>query len=103
MKILSLLCLCSCLLVLTAVEVQSPSPDHVSALTPATSAISASENIIPAMPRSPDILQSVHGTPVHFDAFQTINLNDDDDIEFGISVQELNLHLVNQRTGNRLI
>ena len=99
MKILSLLCLCSCLLVLTAVEVQSPSPDHVSARYPATSA----ENIIPAMPRSPDILQSVHGTPVHFDAFQTINLNDDDDIEFGISVQELNLHLVNQRTGNRLI
>ena len=64
----------------------------------------ASKNIIPAMPRSPSILQSVHGTPVHFDAFQTINLNDDDDgIEFGISVKELNLHLVNQRTGNRLI
>lgn len=103
MKILSLLCLCSCLLVLTAVEVHTDSPDQVSARTPATNAMPASENIIPAMPRSPDILQSVHGAPVHFDAFQTINLNDNDGIEFGISVQELNLHLVNQRTGNRLI
>ncbi|MFT6635557.1 hypothetical protein [uncultured Alcanivorax sp.] len=102
MKTLSLLCLCSCLLVLTAVEVQTSTPNHVSART--TSAMPASKNIIPAMPRSPGILQSVHGTPVHFDAFQTINLNDDDDgIEFGISVKELNLHLVNQRTGNRLI
>ena len=101
MKILSLLCLCSCLLVLTAVEVQTTAPNQVSART--TSAMPASKNIIPAMPRSPDILQSVHGSPVHFDAFQTINLNDDDGIEFGISVKELNLHLVNQRTGNRLI
>ncbi|WP_290517572.1 hypothetical protein [Alcanivorax sp.] len=101
MKTLSLLCLCSCLLVLTAVEVQTSTPNHVSARTPG--AMPASKNIIPAMPRSPDILQSVHGTPVHFDAFQTINLNDDDGIEFGISVKELNLHLVNQRTGNRLI
>ncbi|MBQ23701.1 hypothetical protein [Alcanivorax sp.] len=101
MKTLSLLCLCSCLLVLTAVEVQTTTPNQVSART--NSAMPASKNIIPAMPRSPDILQSVHGAPVHFDAFQTINLNDDDGIEFGISVKELNLHLVNQRTGNRLI
>lgn len=102
MKILSLLCLCSCLLVLTAVEVQTTSHDQVSARS-ATNAMPSPENIIPAMPRSPAILQSVHGSPVHFNAFQTINLNDDDGIEFGISVQELNLHLVNQRTGNRLI
>ncbi len=61
------------------------------------------KTIIPAMPRSPAILQRVNGTPVHFDAFNTINLHDDDDIEYGISVRELNLHLVNQKTGNRLI
>ena len=101
MKTLSLLCLCSCLLVLTAVEVKTSTPNHVSARP--TSAMPASKNNIPAMPRSPGILQSVHGAPVHFDAFQTINLHDDDGIEFGISVKELNLHLVNQRTGNRLI
>ena len=103
MKTLSLLCLCSCLLVLTAVEVHHTDPSQVSTRASAASDMPASKNIIPAMPRSPDILQSVHGAPVHFDAFQTINLNDDDGIEFGISVKELNLHLVNQRTGNRLI
>ena len=63
----------------------------------------AAGDIVPAMPRSPDILQRVNGAPVHFDAFNTINIEDDDGIEYGVSVQELNLHLINQKTGNRLI
>ncbi|WP_348720323.1 hypothetical protein [uncultured Alcanivorax sp.] len=100
MKTLTLLCLCSCLLVLVAVDLPSPTSQTVHSVNMPHSA-----DIVPAMPRSPHIQQSVHGTPVHFDAFETIKLRDDDQdgIEYGISVQELNLHLVNQRTGNRLI
>lgn len=100
MRMLTLLCLCSCLLILVAVDL----PTHTSQVVH-TATMPNSADIIPTMPRSPHIQQSVHGTPVHFDAFETIKLRDDDQdgIEYGISVQELNLHLVNQRTGNRLI
>jgi hypothetical protein len=100
MKTLTFLCLCSCLLILVAVDL----PTHTSQVAHTTT-MPNSADIIPTMPRSPHIQQSVHGTPVHFDAFETIKLREEeqDGIEFGISVQELNLHLVNQRTGNRLI
>ncbi|MCG8394951.1 MAG: hypothetical protein MI745_17900 [Pseudomonadales bacterium] len=99
MKMLTLLCLFSCMLVLVTVDFRGDAPQH-----DRRASMPHASDIIPAMPRSPHIQQSVHGTPVHFDAFNTINLdNDDDGIEYGISVQELNLHLVNQKTGNRLI
>ena len=99
MKMLTFLCLCSCLLILVAIDFPAPATQVSRALMPDAT------DITPAMPRSPHILQSVHGTPVHFDAFETIKLNheDHDEVEFGISVHELNLDLVNQRTGNRLI
>lgn len=100
MKLLTMLCLGSCLLVLVTVDFPAPTSQTAQA-----AAMPEASEIVPAMPRSPNILQSVHGTPVHFDAFETIKLNheDADGVEYGISVQELNLHLVNQRTGNRLI
>ena len=100
MKMLTFMCLCSCLLILVTADL----PTHTSQVAH-TATMPNSADIIPTMPRSPHIQQSVHGTPVHFDAFETIKLREEeqDGIEFGISVQELNLHLVNQRTGNRLI
>ena len=98
MKLLTLTGLLSSLVIILAFQ-NSPAPTegHRHAGMPAPA------DIIPAMPRRPHILQRANSLPVHFDAFETINLHDDDGIEFGISVQELNLHLVNQKTGNRLI
>lgn len=98
MKMLSLLTLVGTLLVMVGISI-APTPEPVAQ----TFTMPAAKDIIPAMPRSPNILQRVNGTPVQFDAFKTINLDDDDGIEYGVSVQELNLHLVNQKTGNRLI
>ncbi|MAX55696.1 MAG: hypothetical protein CL537_09350 [Alcanivoracaceae bacterium] len=98
MKMLTLMGLLSTLVVIVAFQYgSSPSDSYRHAGMPAPA------DIIPAMPRSPHILQRANSLPVHFNAFETINLHDDDGIEFGISVQELNLHLVNQKTGNRLI
>lgn len=98
MKVLSLLSLIGILLVLVGYSI-SPAEKPVAQIQ----TMPAAGDIVPAMPRSPNILQRVNGAPVHFDAFNTINLEDDDGIEYGVSVQELNLHLVNQKTGNRLI
>lgn len=98
MKVLSLLSLVGTLLVILGLSL-TPSPDSVAQIQ----TMPAAKDIIPAMPRSPNILQRVKGAPVHFDAFKTINIQDDDGIEYGVSVQELNLHLVNEKTGNRLI
>lgn len=98
MKVLSLLSLAGSLLVILGLSL-SPSVDAVAQ----AQVLPAAKDIIPAMPRSPNILQRVNGAPVHFDAFKTINIEDDDGIEYGVSVQELNLHLVNEKTGNRLI
>ena len=98
MKVLSLLTLVGALLVMLGLSL-TPSPEPVAQIQ----TMPAAKDIIPAMPRSPNILQRVNGAPVHFDAFKTINIEDDDGIEYGVSVHELNLHLVNQKTGNRLI
>ena len=98
MKVLSLLSLVGVLLVLVGYSI-TPSAEPIARIH----TMPAAKDIVPAMPRSPDILQRVNGAPVHFDAFNTINLEDDDGIEYGVSVQELNLHLVNEKTGNRLI
>ncbi|MGB2246356.1 MAG: hypothetical protein ACPH3N_01740 [Alcanivorax sediminis] len=98
MKVLSLLSLIGALLILVGYSI-SPSAEPIAQIQ----TVPAAKHIVPAMPRSPDILQRVNGAPVHFDAFNTINIEDDDGIEYGVSVHELNLHLVNEKTGNRLI
>ncbi|MEE3319720.1 MAG: hypothetical protein VX258_03435 [Pseudomonadota bacterium] len=98
MKVLSLLSLVGLLLVLVGVTL-SPSAESVARID----TMPAASEIVPAMPRSPNILQKVNAPAVHFDAFNTIKLHDDDGIEYGVGVQELNLHLVNEKTGNRLI
>jgi len=104
MKIVSLLCLCSYLPILTVIDLRPFSHDVLGASRAAPHTVAKPTNLISALPRNnPNMEQSLYRTPVHFDAFQTINLTDDSRIEFGISVQELNLHLVNPRTSDRLI
>ena len=83
MKVLSLLSLVGVLLVLIGLST-APSSTYTP-VAKSTPMPDASE-IIPAMPRSPNILQRVNAEPVQFDAFEAIKVEDDDGIEYGILI-----------------